>query len=121
MPGRRSVSGAVTNQLAVDLHREQICAVGLASDTSAVGAADWQAHKKYCKRWVYSRFNKLSNFVESRYHADAEHSEVFKSALEAAKAKVGGTGNMGGRVAVVTPACWPCTPLSPLIDSCLGG
>jgi len=54
-----------------------------------VHPADWQSHKKYCKRWLYSRFNKLSNFVESRYHADAEHSEVFQAALEAAKAQVG--------------------------------
>lgn len=50
--------------------------------------ADWNKHKRYCKRWVYSKFKNLESFTEAEYHADAENSEIFRTALEAAKARV---------------------------------
>jgi hypothetical protein len=48
---------------------------------------DWQKHKRYCKRWVYSKFKNLQSFTAAEYHADAENSDIFRTALEAAKAR----------------------------------
>jgi hypothetical protein len=50
--------------------------------------ADWSKHKRYCKCWVYCRDQNLKSLNAAEYHADAENSDKFKTALEAAKARV---------------------------------